>query len=84
VRVFSPNIKPIALVSFLPLVVSVASDLDRPSSRVETLVGRSVAMFIHPCAAWRSRSSAMRVRLFVAYILTGYVLSLGLLLLWSA
>jgi hypothetical protein len=60
------------------------SELVHPTDRLETLVGRSVAMFVHPCAAWRSRSGATRLRLLAAYILAGYLLSLGLLLLLAA
>jgi hypothetical protein len=41
-------------------------------------------MFVHPCAAWRSRPGATRIRLVVAYLVAGYALSLGLLMLLSA
>jgi hypothetical protein len=68
----------------LARMANVSSELIHPAARFESLVGRSVAMFVHPCAAWRSRPGATRLRLFVAYIVAGYLLSLGVLLLLSA
>jgi hypothetical protein len=57
-----------------------SSKLDRPSTRLESLVGRFLAMCVHPYAAWRSHSTLGRLLVFVAYLGASYALVLGLLL----
>ena len=58
----------------------VSSRLDRPSTRTEILVGRSLAMCVHPYAAWRSHSARGRLLVFAAYLGVSSVLFLGGLL----
>ena len=48
-------------------------------SEVETLIGRSLAMCVHPYAAWRSRSPRRRVFVFSAYTVGTYALVLCIL-----
>jgi hypothetical protein len=50
---------------------------------LETLVGRSLAMCVHPYAVWRLRSSRGRALVVIAYIAAGYVLVFGTLQLMS-
>jgi uncharacterized membrane protein len=45
-----------------------------------TLVGRSLAMCVHPYSAWRLRSSRGRAVVVIAYLAAGYALVLGVLL----
>jgi hypothetical protein len=52
----------------------------RPSA-VERFIGRSLAVCVHPVAAWRLRSVSARVQVVAGYALGGYVLVLTLLLL---
>jgi len=47
--------------------------------RVEVLLGRSLAICVHPYAAWRSRSAQQRATLVVAYFSVSYGIVLGLL-----
>lgn len=57
---------------------------DRPSTRTEILIGRSLAVCVHPVAAWRSGSTAVRLQFFAGYFVASYVLIfLGLLMLGS-
>jgi len=57
---------------------------DRQSSRTEILIGRSLAVCVHPVAAWRSGSTAVRLQFFAGYFVASYVLIfLALLLLGS-
>jgi hypothetical protein len=49
----------------------------------EILIGRSLALCVHPYAAWRSRSLPGRVFVFSAYVAAGYAVALGVLLLSS-
>ena len=46
---------------------------NRPSNRIEILVGRSAALCIHPLAAWRSRSRKDRALLLISYFAISYV-----------
>jgi hypothetical protein len=46
---------------------------------IETLVGRSLAMCVHPYAVWRSRSVRRRVFVLVAYLVGSYALVLSAL-----
>ena len=49
------------------------------SHRLEVLIGRSVALCIHPLAAWRSRSRKDRALLLISYFAISYVIMFGLL-----
>jgi len=51
-----------------------AKTVDRPSTRTEILIGRSLAACVHPVAAWRSGSKSARIQFFVGYFVAGYVL----------
>jgi len=55
--------------------------LSRSRTNIETLVGYSLAMCVHPYAAWRSRSARRRAFVLLAYFAGGYALVLGALLL---
>jgi hypothetical protein len=57
---------------------------DGPTRRLEVLAGRSLAMFVHPSAAWRSRSTNQRAGLLFAYFAFSYLLTFGLLRLIAA
>jgi hypothetical protein len=57
---------------------SVSQLLNR--SRIETLAGRSVAMCVHPYAAWRSQSTRRRVFVIAAYLVSSYAVVLGVML----
>jgi len=52
---------------------------NRPSNRIEILVGRSAALCIHPLAAWRSRSRKDRALLLISYFAISYGIVFGLL-----
>ena len=54
---------------------------DRPSTRSEIFIGRSLAICAHPIAAWRTAARSMRVILLAGYFTAGYVAVLGLLAL---
>ena len=56
----------------------------RPSNRIEVLIGRSVALCVHPLAAWRSRSRIDRVLLLISYVALSYVVVFGLLQVLAA
>jgi hypothetical protein len=61
-----------------------ATTLDRPSTGLEILLGRSLAACVHPVAAWRSGSRAARAQFFFGYFVAGYFVFLVLLFLTSA
>jgi hypothetical protein len=61
-----------------------ATTLDRPSTGLEILLGRSLAACVHPVAAWRSGSRSARAQFFLGYFVAGYVVFLVLLFLTSA
>jgi hypothetical protein len=62
-----------------------ATTINRPSTGLEILIGRSLAACAHPVAAWRSGSRSARLQFFVGYFVAGYVLVfLSLLLLMSS
>ena len=67
------------LVPFLPDTYTMAPARNRPSNRIEVLIGRSAALCIHPLAAWRSRSSNDRTLLVISYFALSYVIVFGLL-----
>ncbi len=48
---------------------------------VAAVVGRSVALCVHPYAAWRVRPGSTRVLLVSAYAIAAYAVVLGALLL---
>ena len=60
-----------------------ARKIDRPSSRVEIMIGRSLAACIYPYAAWRLSSPRERLRNLLGYALIGYITVLGVLVLRS-
>jgi hypothetical protein len=66
----------------LPAMPSLQSR-DRPSNRLEIIMGRSLAICLHPVAAWLSRSQRKRLVLVGGYVGAGYVLVLIALLLLS-
>ena len=43
-----------------------------PPGRIETLVGRSLAMCVHPYATWRLHSARCRVFVLLAYAVGSY------------
>ena len=49
---------------------------------IEICVGRALALFVHPAAAWLRLSGRGRVILLGAYATAGYVSVLGALLAW--
>jgi hypothetical protein len=57
---------------------------DRPSNRLEIAMGRSLAICVHPMAAWRSSSYRERLVLVGGYIGVGYFATLVALRLLSA
>ena len=46
----------------------------------EAVVGRGLAMCVHPYATWRTRSARARTAVLLAYVAAGYMLVLTLLL----
>ena len=46
------------------------------------IVGRSLAMCLHPYATWRSRSNRGRAFVLLAYLAGSYAAVLGALFLW--
>ena len=54
--------------------------LSQSGANIETLVGYSLAMCVHPYAVWRSRSARRRAFVLLAYFASGYALVLGALL----
>ena len=51
----------------------------RSSSKLEVLIGRSLAACVHPQAAWRLGTNG-RVPVILGYVLAGYLLILATLL----
>lgn len=47
----------------------------------EVLIGRSLALCVHPYAAWQSQSAMTRLFVFTAYLTASYVLALGTMFL---
>jgi hypothetical protein len=45
------------------------------------LIGRSLALCVHPYAAWQSQSAMTRLFVFTAYLTASYVLALGTMFL---
>ena len=71
------------MVPFLLPPEDVSPERDHPSAGIEILVGRSLAMCVHPYAAWRSHSTRRRMFVFFAYVAGSYALVLGVLQLLS-
>jgi hypothetical protein len=46
---------------------------ERPSTRLEIFIGRSLAVCVHPFAAWATGSTAARLTFFVGYFLASYM-----------
>ena len=46
---------------------------DRPSTRVETFIGLTLAVCVHPVAAWASGSVSKKFLCVLGYFLTSYV-----------
>jgi len=65
------------LVQVLPARIGMST---RPS-RTEIVIGRALAVCLHPYAAWRLRSTRGRLLLFGAYVGATYAVVLGGLLL---
>jgi hypothetical protein len=55
--------------------------LDRPSTRSEVFIGRSLAICAHPVAAWRTTVRSFRVVLVAGYFAVAYVAVFAALLL---
>jgi hypothetical protein len=46
---------------------------NRIPNRIERILGRSVAAFVHPCAAWRFGTVPVRIWLVFAYFSGSYL-----------
>jgi hypothetical protein len=55
------------------------SKRERPSTQLEIFIGRSLAMCVHPFAAWRTQSNSQRGFIVLAYFAASYVLALVVL-----
>jgi hypothetical protein len=47
---------------------------DRPATRVEVAIGRTLAVCVHPVAAWRTRPDYRRLLLFSGCFTASYIL----------
>ena len=54
---------------------------DRPSTRSEVFIGRSLAICAHPVIAWRTAVRSFRVVLIAGYFAAAYVTVFALLAL---
>jgi hypothetical protein len=59
----------------------VASTVTSPVTQFEVLLGRALAMCLHPYAAWRTHSTAARLFILFAYAAASYAVMLGVLLI---
>lgn len=82
-RTKNNNLRRLATGAVLATRAGMPSANDRRAHRVETLVGRSLAICVNPYAAWRSRSTNNRALLLLAYFTVSYLLVFGLLRLAS-
>jgi hypothetical protein len=57
-------------------IAGMRSTLDIPTTRTEILVGRGLAMCVHPYAAWRVKAPAGRLLVLFAYFAAGFALVL--------
>jgi hypothetical protein len=58
----------------------VTKTANHPRAALAILAGRSLAMCMHPYAAWRLRSSKGRALIVIAYGAAGYALVLAALM----
>jgi hypothetical protein len=56
-----------------------AQSYDRPSTRTEIFIGRSLAICAHPVAAWRTTARLARFRLVVGYFTAAYLTAFALM-----
>jgi hypothetical protein len=49
---------------------------ERASTRTEALIGRWLAVCVHPVAAWRTNSRSLRLLCVSGYFAGGYILVL--------
>lgn len=58
---------------------------DRPATRLEVKIGRSVATCVHPLVSWRLTARRHRVRYFIVagYFAAGYMTVLAALVLFA-
>jgi len=54
---------------------------DRPSTRSEVFIGRSLAICAHPVAAWRTTMRSIRLVLLAGYFAAAYVTVFALMAL---
>ena len=54
---------------------------DRPSTRSEVFIGRSLAICTHPYAAWRTTLRSVRLVLCAGYFTAGYLAVIALMTL---
>ena len=54
---------------------------DRPSTRSEIFIGRSLAICAHPVAAWRTTVRSIRLVLLAGYFAGAYVAAFALMTL---
>jgi hypothetical protein len=54
---------------------------DRPSTRSEIFLGRSLAICAHPVAAWRTTIRSIRLVLLAGYFAAAYVAMFALMAL---
>jgi len=58
-----------------------AQRIVRPPSRREVLIGKSLAVCVHPFAAWRLSRRRIRFVILAGYFVTGYAAVLASLVL---
>lgn len=51
-----------------------------PKPSTEVVIGRSLALCVHPYAAWRARSIGARLFVVLAYLTASYAVTLAALL----
>jgi hypothetical protein len=62
-------------------VARMAARHNRPSTRSEVFIGRSLAICAHPVAAWRTTARSIRLVLFAGYFTAAYLTAFALLAL---
>jgi hypothetical protein len=67
-----------ARVAGLDLAISIG--VRSPYPRAEVVIGRSLALCVHPYAAWRARSAPARLFVVLAYLVASYGVTLLVLL----
>jgi hypothetical protein len=65
---------PAGLVGFLPEPAVMGAPLDRPATRLEVAIGRTLAVCVHPIAAWRTRPVYRPLLLFSGCLTASYIL----------